>query len=65
MKAADYERYGLPDVVDVKEVERPTIKDDEIIRPMSDRPFGNERFVKSVGSAVRRRCRELGPTYLN
>lgn len=31
MKAAVYERYGPPDVVEVKEVERPIIKHDEVL----------------------------------
>jgi NADPH:quinone reductase-like Zn-dependent oxidoreductase len=31
MKAAVYARYGSPDVVEVKEVEKPTIKDDEVL----------------------------------
>ncbi|MDP2297248.1 MAG: hypothetical protein Q8M24_17525, partial [Pseudolabrys sp.] len=31
MRAAVYEKYGPPDVVEIKEVEKPAIKDHEVL----------------------------------
>jgi NADPH:quinone reductase-like Zn-dependent oxidoreductase len=31
MKAAVYERFGPPDVVEIREVEKPTIKDNDVL----------------------------------